>query len=189
MLWRSIKKSAAVATFACSMAFASHVSALDTGDSRFLGQVNDGIPSDLASEVIYINTLLAQPSPSGPTLVGTETYTRSANDCGGACPPAVLAGAVKDDSENTTVNLGSGWTYLLAKYDAAQAGAFIWFVGGLTGNVTVPSNLGTCGMGGCGLSHTALFNPGGGQVSEPAPLALLALGLVMLGVMRRRKST
>lgn len=189
MFWRSIKKSAALASFACSMVFAANASALTTADTRYLGNINDGIPSNLSDEVGYINTLIAQPSPSGPTLVGTETYTRTANDCGGACPTAVLAGSTKNDNSNTSVDLGTGgWTYLLAKYDAFQAGAYVWYVGGLTGSVSVPGNLGSCGQSGCGLSHTSLFNPGTTRVAEPGTLAAFALGLFGLALVRRRRN-
>lgn len=189
MFWSRVKKAAALASFACSMVFAANVNALTTADTRYLGNIDDGIPSNLSDEMAYINTLIAQPLGSGPTAVGSEQYTRSNNLCGGACPTAVLAGSTKNDNSNTTVNLGTGgFTYLLAKYDASQAGAYVWYVGGLTGNVTVPGNLGSCGSSGCGLSHTSLFNPGSTTVAEPGTLAAFALGLFGLALVRRRRT-
>ena len=193
MKWSSLKPAAVAAAF-IAMGFVSPASAdatLTVGDAHYLGLVNDGIPSNLANEVVYINTLLDQLAPSGPTLVGSETYTRSANDCGGPCSDAVLAGAVKQDNSNTTYDIDAlGIQYILGKYDARQAGAYVWYVGDLTGVITLPATAGTCGASGCGLSHTSVFystDRPPQELPEPGTLAVAGLGLLGVALSRRRK--
>ena len=180
---RTISKLMVALTVAvCSLAFAGQASAipLDQTSVQYLGLVNDGIPSNPAAEASYINTLLAQASPSGPTLVGTETYTRSANPCVG-CPVATDTGATKDDTSPSNVIDVTGWTYLIGKYDAAQAGSLVWYVAGLT-EATIPNT-----FNGHGLSHWSLYNPGTTTVPEPTTLLLLGSGLAALGVFGRRR--
>jgi PEP-CTERM motif len=185
---RYIKRSAVIAFVACSMGFAFQASALDITDPNYAGNINDGIPANPANEVDYINTLIDQlVSTSSP--VGSETYNRSANPCTpnlGGCPDAELAGNTRNETGSNSVDV-TGFEWLLGKYDAAQAGSYVWWVGDLTGMQTIPQNIGTCGDIGCGLSHWALYNSNEEiPVPEPAPLALLALGLIGLGLVRRR---
>jgi hypothetical protein len=193
-MFNSAKKAAVSALAACSLVIGSQAAAdiiLDTSSSQYLGVIVDGIPSNPANEIVYINTLIAQALGSGPTVVDGESYTRTSNTCGGgACPTALLAGGTTTTGVNS-VNVGTGgFQYILGKYDAGQAGAFVWYIGGQTGVITIPDSIGTCGGNGCGLSHLSLYNPGGippNEVPEPASLALLGLGMAAVAFIRRRK--
>jgi len=171
---------------------------LTFGDSRDLGLIVSGEPSSEAAEAGYINTLLAQPLNSGPTTVSGHAYTRTGASCG-ACPAATDTGAVTGGNGVATGSFGTGYTYLLGKYDGPNGGDVVWYVGGLTGTFDIPTDGtsgGFCTTGACGLSHFALFNPSTGAgspgptqgvVPEPASLLLLGSGLAGAAWRARRK--
>jgi hypothetical protein len=161
---------------------------LTTASSQYLGYINPSQPASISAEADYINTLIAQALNSGPTSIGGREYTRSGNDCGGgACPDAFAYGAVKVEADlskgvpnpafdNTSIDV-TGYQYLLAKYDGPNWGSEVWYVGGITGTVSVPST-----MSKYGISHYTLFNaPDGG-----ATLMLLGGALVGFEALRRR---
>jgi hypothetical protein len=91
----------------------------------------------------------------------------------------------------------NGAQYLIAKYDAAQAGSLVWYIGGVNDTYEVPSTL-----NGLGVSHITSFNPTtgtpgtgtpgtgnpGGSTPEPASLALFGLGLLGAGYRFRRRT-
>jgi len=175
--------------------FASQVSALTLSSSEYMGIVISGEPSSPASEVTYINTLADQ-AINTTTSISGHTYKRSGNTlCYNTCPDAITAGSPGQVTGSNSVNLGTdGFLYLLAKYDGPNGGDVIWYIDGLTGIVTIPSDLtgtGLCttsGLGSCGLSHYALYNPTTDhKVPEPTTLILLGSGLVVLAVGVRRK--
>jgi hypothetical protein len=174
----------AVVTVVCSMGLAAQVDAISftVGDQYYLGVISPdgGSPT---TEAAQINTLVAL-APGGSSSDGTNSYTRSGNTlCYNSCPTATAVGSVGEETGlNGGDNAGSldgGWTYLKAKYDAAKAGAYVWYVAGLSGDFTVPTTAGTCGDSGCGLSHWQLFNPGT-SVAEQSTTFLM--GLAFAGV-------
>lgn len=164
---------------------AKAVTMLDFGDSQELGQVLFGIPSGDAARTTYVNTMIGLPLGGSTTVtIGTHTntVTRSNNDFG-PLPTAVFA----LNGTSTTINLGTGlYSYLFAKYDGPNAGSEVWFVGNLSGIITIPA-VGLAGQN-YGLSGWTLFGPGsGGHVPDGgATAALLGLGLAGLAGLRAK---
>jgi hypothetical protein len=143
-------------------------------------------PADPADSEGFVDTLLAQPLGSGPTQIGDNAYTRTTNDpLGGVYPAADFAAEL--DFTGGMVDLGSGYLYLLAKYDGPNFGSEVWYVGGLTGIESIP----LFGSGHkYGLSHVFVFNPNGGQVPDGgSTVALLGLALIGLTVARAKLQT
>ncbi len=158
---------------------------LTFGDTYYIGHINDGIPSSPADEVSYINNLITLDAGAAVTTIGTEAYDRLDSTLVAMFPTAVVEGYTRDESGN---NLGidvTGYTYLLAKYDAFHAGSYVWDVSGLTGEIDIPSFCTPCGK--YGLSHYSLYNyqpptvPDGG-----ATLMLLGGALMAIGALRRK---
>lgn len=84
----------------------------------------------------------------------------------------------------TTINLGTGgvYTYLFAKYDGQNDFSQVWYVGNLSGTLTIPAD----GPLGHGLSGWILFGPGTPGVPDGGTTAmLLGAALGALGMARR----
>jgi hypothetical protein len=183
-LMKTLKYIAAIAVACASLGLASQVSAttLTFGDSRDLGLITPDHPANPADTASFVDILLDQPLGSGPTTIGDNSYIRTTADpLGGLYPDAVFA---VDLGATTNVDLGSGYLYLAAKYDGPNYGAEIWYVGGLTGPITVPAT-----GGGYGLSFVYLYNPG----STPPPSVpdsgstVMLLGTVLSGLGAARR--
>lgn len=186
MIFRNVKKWMAAIVFASVIGSISHLSAVPTltiGDSRDLGLIDKNQPANPTSSASFINILLDQPLGSGPTTVGANKYTRTTNDpLNGIYPDAVFSG-VEFGANVTNIDLSTGYLYLLAKYDGPNWGSQVWYVGDLTGPITIPLN----GSGNqYAVSHTYLFNPQGASVPDAgATLMLLGIGLSSLAAARR----
>jgi len=151
---------------------------LDRTSSQYLGSISNPEPSSPTDEEGYINTLIDQTSPSGPTTISGHSYIRTSNTCG-TCPDATAAGPLEIAGQNGGDNMGSfgsGYTYLLAKYDGPNDFDLVWYVAGLSGDFVIPTT-----DNGFGLSHWQLFDPTTTRVPEPATLALFGLGLLGVG--------
>jgi PEP-CTERM motif len=183
---------------ACSMGLASQVSAisLTVGDSLTLG-LTPGEPSSPTDEANYINFLIDMvPGTTSGGPSSPPNYTRTSNIlCFPLCDDATATGSITDNSQNNTGSFGSGFDYLLGKYDGPNGGDVIWYVAGLTGTFDIPQQLAPnplCTQGSCGLSHWALFNADDGHTSptdkvpEPSTLLLLGAGLIVVSRFARK---
>jgi len=165
------------------------------GDSNALGFINYGIPTGDADITSYVNALIGLPLGGTTNVVvgpKTNVITRSFNFFG-SLDPAVLASRTSYSSAGATVtiDLGTGYEYLFAKYDGPNYGSEVWYVGGLTGTITIPgfAEVVTVGKRGhlivndYGISAVALFTP------DPVPdggttVVLLTSSLVALAMLR-----
>jgi hypothetical protein len=150
---------------------------LAIGDAHELGFVEFGIPSGDQDRTNYVNHLIGMALGTQDDALG-QHFTRS-NNSFGSLPTAVFS----HDGTGTSVNLGAGglYTYLFAKYDGPNYGSEVWYVGDLSGIITIPAT-----AGGYGLSGWTLFGPGGQGVPDGGTTAmLLGTALSVLGIARR----
>jgi VPDSG-CTERM motif len=170
---------------AAMLAFSHNASALTIGDTHELGQVRPPVPEGDADITQYVNFMIGlAPGGSGHVIIGPHDVlvTRSLNNFGPLPSPATLALRGTD----TTIDLGATagvYDYLFAHYGGPGGGtAEVWFVGNLSGIITIPAT----GFGGYGLSGWALFTAPGGAVPDGgATVILLGAGLCVLGIARR----
>jgi hypothetical protein len=178
MKLKSISKLALLCTAVCAtmLAFTNNVSALTIGDDHELGFVEFGIPSGDQDRTDYVNHLIGMALGTQDDALG-QHFTRSNNDFG-PLPTAVFA----LNGTGTTIDLGTGlYSYLYAKYDGPNFGAEVWYVGNLSGIITIPAT-----GGGYGLSGWTLFGPGVTQVPDGgATVMLLGTALCAFGIARR----
>lgn len=153
-----------------------------------IGTIIPGTPANPSTELGYVQTSVS--IWNGTTLAGTysgNTYTLLS---GGLVPtpltaPTVVASNESDfnGSGNTaTLSLGAGgYEYLLTRWGG---GDILYYVEGLSGNITVENDLVSPGQTDTGLSHFALF----GDESNPPPSVpdggstVAMLGSALLGI-------
>jgi VPDSG-CTERM motif len=114
-----------------------------------------------------------------------QTMTRSSNGFANL-PNADASILAQSDPQNpsTTIDLGAGgtYTYLFAKYDGRNDNSQVWYVGDLSGIITIPAN---CPRN-HGLSGWILFGPGTPGVPDGGTtVMLLGAALGALGIARR----
>ncbi|MCC6857081.1 MAG: hypothetical protein IT158_00895 [Bryobacterales bacterium] len=161
---------------------------LTVGDAYYIGNILDGVPSSEVDEVGYINTLKGLAPGAASQLIGTEYYNRVSSTLDTtAFPDAVVLDSVRNASGQYSGIDVDGFTYILGKYDGGNtgAGAYVWYVAGLT-EVSIPAVL--PGPDQYGLSHYTLFNPFGTHETPDGGMTLMLLGgaLVGLDALRRR---
>jgi hypothetical protein len=159
---------------------------LQLGDGHELGFVNFGIPAGDNDRLNYVNHLVGMAVGTQDDAFG-QHFTRS-NHAFSPLPQAVLAGHVGvtfggNPPPVVSINLGAGglYTYLLAKYDGPNYGTEVWYVGDLSGIITIPGFAGRYG-----ISGYMLFGPGVPGVPDGGTTAmLLGAALSALGIARR----
>jgi len=156
---------------------------LAIGDQHELGQATPPTPEGDGDITQYVNFMIGLSlGGSGHVIIGPHDIlvTRSTNDFGSLPSPATLALR----GTGTSINLGTQGTYdyLFAHYGGPGGGfAEVWYVGNLSGMITIPA----LGLG-HGLSGWALFTaPLGGVPDGGATVMLLGVALGTLGVVRR----
>jgi hypothetical protein len=164
-----------MATCVATLALSHNASALPLGigDSHELGFVSTAQPSQ--NKATYVNHLIGMALGS-IDIVNGATYFRSTHAFG-SLPTVTWA----LQGTGTTINLGVGgvYSYLFASYKGS--GAEVWYVGNLTGIITIPA---IAGVG--RLVGWTLFAPGCVTVPDGGITAmLLGLAVCGLGVFRR----
>ena len=139
-----------------------------------------GNPADPNSVATYVNYMIRlAPGGSGP--FSGMIFTRSSNVF--ANLPNANANIIAQGN-TTTIDLGAGgvYSYLFAKYDGQNDYSQVWYVGNLSGTISIPAD----GPLGHGLSGWILFGPGVPGVPDGGATAiLLGAGLGALGMARR----
>src|SRR4030095_6789900 len=172
------------AVSAVMLALSHNASALAIGDSQELGFVDPGLPSGDANRTLFVNTMIGlavgPPTSSTHVIIGPhDNLVIRSNNNFGSLPTAIF----DHNGSDTTIDLGAQgtFTYLFAKYDGPNFGAEVWYVGNLSGMITIPDT-----GGGFRLSGWTLFTGDGVGVPDGgATVMLLGAALGVLGAARR----
>jgi hypothetical protein len=158
-----------------SLGLASQANALVIGDAHELGFVNFGIPSGDQDRENYVNHLIGMALGSTDSALGQD-FTRSNNNFG------PLADA-EFNSNGTSLSIDvTGFDYLFAKYDGPNYGSEVWYVGDLSGVITIPAKGGKYG-----LSGWTLFTGSSDTVPDSgSTVALLGAALMGLAFLRAK---
>jgi len=175
----------AAAFYAGLLAFNASAPALTIGDASTFGYVFLGIPSGDSERLNYVNHLAGM-APGTLESFSGQTFIRTLNNPGPGFPNYPNAAPPALNGFSTTINLGPTvgvFDYLFAKYDGSNQGSVVWFVGDLSGSVTIPAS-----WTGPGLSRWTLFKEegeGGNVPDSGSTVILLGTALTGLGAMRR----
>ena len=138
-----IPKLALVSAAVCSvmLAFTPNANAITnlTFDDQYgVGIISPGAPASPAAVATYVNYLITFGlGESG--IFSNQNITRSNNEF--ANLPDADANIIAQGT-STTINLGASgvYTYLFAKYDGQNDNSQVWYVGNLSGTITIPSH-------------------------------------------------
>jgi hypothetical protein len=182
-----------VAVCAAMLAFAPNSKAITNlafDDQYVVGITNPGNPPTNPNVASWINYMITLNNGQSGNI-GNQTVTRSMNvfanlpNADGNAP-----GLVRNESPvgvNGLVHIDLGatvgtYSYLFAKYDGQNDISQVWYVGNLSGEITIPVN----GPLGHGISVYILFPGTPGGVPDGGTTAmLLGAALGALGMARR----
>ena len=156
------------------------------GDTHVVGTVTPGSPASPADVRDYINFMIKLSLGDSVNhdfggAEGIQKITRTTNMFANL-PTASATGAVTGTGITIDLDLYGKFTYPFAKYDGQRDISQVWYIGGLTGQITIP----LLGPKGHALSGWILFGPTGGSVPDGgATVTLLGVALGALGVVRR----
>ena len=143
-----------------------------------IGTIRSGEPAGSAAETTYVNNLLGM--ALGSATIDGHDYVKLLDVSG------TVGAGVKNE---TGANTGNGVGFLLAKYDGPEGGDVLFAI---NGDFTIPQNSGTLWENvageGYGLSHYTVFGSEQRVPDGGATFALLGVGLLGLGAMRRKVS-
>lgn len=163
---------------------------LAMGDQRELGQVHPALSQGNAAITQYVNFMIGLSlGGSGRVIIGPHDnlVTRSMNNFGALPSAAALALRGKALRAKETIDLGTQGTYhyLFAHYGGPRGGfAEVWYVGDLSGMITIPGNAFRHGLSGWALFTAPTGVPDGG-----ATVTLLGSALAVLALVRRWRLT
>jgi hypothetical protein len=151
------------------------------GDEHELGQVHPAISEGDAAITQYVNFMIDLSfNGSGHVIIGPHDnlVIRSMNDFGPLTSPAALALR----GIGMMIDLGTQGTYdyLFAHYGGSRGGfAEVWYVGDLSGMITIPPTAFRHGLSGWALLTAGSQSvPDGGAAVKLLGIALGALALV-----------
>ena len=165
------------------LVFSQNASALtlNIGDSHELGYLWPGLPSGDQNRVTYVNHLIGM-ALNTIDIANGQIYFRS-NNAFGSAPAATFA--LNGTGRNINLGAGGVYTYLFANYSGA--GSEAWYIGNLSGMITLPAASGLFR-----LSNWTLLGPGagagvpdGGTTAMLLGMAICALALSHQFVMNR----